>query len=67
MAETGSDAPFSPLEWRSKLPIVLTHDVPKRHPKETENLTFTFVTDGIESATPATLSASPTPSKKVKA
>jgi dihydrofolate reductase len=26
---------------------VLTHKPPKKHPKETEELTFTFVTDGI--------------------
>jgi len=33
------------------MPIfVLTRRPPKRHPRETENLTFTFVTDGIESA-----------------
>ncbi len=30
--------------------IVLTHEVPKRKPKETDKLKFTFVTDGIESA-----------------
>jgi dihydrofolate reductase len=30
--------------------FVLTHEVPKRHPKETGQLTFTFVTNGIESA-----------------
>ena len=30
--------------------FVLTHDPPKKHPKETRDLTFTFVTDGIESA-----------------
>lgn len=29
---------------------MLTHAVPKRQPKETETLTFTFVTDGIETA-----------------
>ena len=29
--------------------FVLTHVPPEEHPKETENLTFTFVTDGIES------------------
>ena len=37
--------------YEFQVPIfVLTHDVPKRHPKETDDLTFTFVTDGIESA-----------------
>jgi dihydrofolate reductase len=30
--------------------FVLTHQPPKRHPKETDELTFTFVMDGIESA-----------------
>jgi dihydrofolate reductase len=30
--------------------FVLTHRPLKRHPKENERLTFTFVTDGIESA-----------------
>ena len=30
--------------------FVLTHEVPRRRPKETGKLTFTFVTDGIESA-----------------
>lgn len=30
--------------------FILTHQPPKRHPKETDNLTFTFVADGIESA-----------------
>jgi dihydrofolate reductase len=37
--------------YEYQVPIfVLTHDPPKKHPKETEALTFTFVTDGIESA-----------------
>lgn len=30
--------------------LVLTHQPPKRHPRETDQLTFTFVTDGIERA-----------------
>ena len=30
--------------------LVFTHKVPKEQPKETETLTFTFVTDGIENA-----------------
>lgn len=38
-------------EYEYQVPIfVLTHEAPKRRPKETEELTFTFVTDGIESA-----------------
>ena len=37
--------------YEFQVPIfVLTHQVPKRRPKETDALTFTFVTDGIESA-----------------
>ena len=30
--------------------FVLTHQPPEKHPKENNQLTFTFVTDGIESA-----------------
>lgn len=37
--------------YEYQVPIfVLTHQPPKKHPKETSKLTFTFVTDGIESA-----------------
>jgi dihydrofolate reductase len=37
--------------YEYQVPIfVLTHQPPKRHPKETTALTFTFVPDGIESA-----------------
>jgi len=37
--------------YEFQVPIfVLTHDVPKRLPKEAAPLTFTFVTDGIEKA-----------------
>jgi dihydrofolate reductase len=37
--------------YEYQVPIfVLTHQPPKKHPKETGTLTFTFVTDGIESA-----------------
>jgi dihydrofolate reductase len=37
--------------YEFQVPIfVLTHEPPKKQPKETEDLTFTFVTDGIESA-----------------
>lgn len=37
--------------YEYQVPIfVLTHEIPPRQPKETGNLTFTFVTDGIESA-----------------
>jgi dihydrofolate reductase len=37
--------------YEYQVPIfVLTHEPPKKHPKEVGKLTFTFVTDGIESA-----------------
>jgi dihydrofolate reductase len=37
--------------YEFQVPIfVLTHTAPKRQPKETDQLTFTFVTDGIASA-----------------
>lgn len=37
--------------YEYQVPIfVLTHHVPKKKPKETVTLTFTFVTDGLESA-----------------
>lgn len=37
--------------YEYQVPIfVLTHQPPKEHPKENNSLTFTFVTDGIESA-----------------
>ena len=37
--------------YEYQVPIfVLTHHPPEKHPKETDDLTFTFVTDGIESA-----------------
>jgi dihydrofolate reductase len=36
--------------YEYQVPIfVLTHEPPKKHPKETNELTFTFVADGIES------------------
>jgi dihydrofolate reductase len=38
-------------QYEYQVPIfVLTHEPPKRHPKENDNLTFTFVTNGIGSA-----------------
>jgi dihydrofolate reductase len=37
--------------YEYQVPIfVLTHRVPKKKPKETSQLTFTFITDGLESA-----------------
>ena len=37
--------------YEYQVPIfVLTHQPPKKHPKETDTLMFTFVTNGIESA-----------------
>jgi dihydrofolate reductase len=45
------DPDFYADNYEFQVPIfVLTHEPPKKHPKETEALTFTFVTDGIESA-----------------
>ncbi|MHB1296542.1 MAG: dihydrofolate reductase family protein [Anaerolineae bacterium] len=39
------------VDYEYQAPIhVLTHRIPNRHPKESGTLTFTFVTDGIESA-----------------
>jgi dihydrofolate reductase len=38
-------------EYEFQVPIfVLTHEEPRVRPKEDERLTFTFVTDGVESA-----------------
>ena len=37
--------------YEYQVPIfVLTHNVPKKMPKQTDDLTFTFITDGIQSA-----------------
>ncbi|MCE8425421.1 MAG: hypothetical protein J5U17_06545 [Candidatus Methanoperedens sp.] len=37
--------------YEYQVPIfVLTDKAPKKHPKETDKLTFTFVTDGIKNA-----------------
>jgi len=37
--------------YEFQVPIFFfTDKFPKRHPKETDKLTFSFVTDGIESA-----------------
>ena len=37
--------------YEYQVPIfVLTHEPPEKHPKETDDLSFTFVTDGIASA-----------------
>ena len=45
------DPDFYASDYEFQVPIfVLTHAVPKRQPKETDQLTFTFVTDGIENA-----------------
>ena len=39
------------VDYEFQVPIlVLTHSVPTKHPKESDALTFTFVTDGVESA-----------------
>ena len=45
------DPDFYAGNYEFQVPIfVLTHEPPSKHPKETEDLTFTFVTDGLESA-----------------
>src|SRR5215211_1556547 len=45
------DPDFYAGNYEFQVPIfVLTHEVPQRTPKQTDKLTFTFVTDGIESA-----------------
>jgi dihydrofolate reductase len=37
--------------YEFQVPIfVVTRTIPKKHPKQTDKLTFTFITDGIESA-----------------
>jgi dihydrofolate reductase len=44
--------------YEYQVPIfVLTHQPPRIHPKETDRLTFTFVTNGIESAIKQALTA----------
>ena len=46
-----AEDPDWPIEYEYQVPIfVLTHHPPQRQPKETNKLTFTFVTDGIVSA-----------------
>ncbi len=46
-----NDPDFYAGNYEFQVPIfVLTHALPQRRPKETDQLTFTFVTDGIESA-----------------
>jgi dihydrofolate reductase len=45
------DPDFYAGNYEFQVPIfVLTHEVPRKHPKETDQLKFTFVTGGIESA-----------------
>ena len=45
------DPDFFADSYEFQVPIfVVTHQAPKRHPKENEALTITFVTDGMESA-----------------
>src|SRR5262245_60800118 len=45
------DPDFYAHNYEFQVPIfVLTHAAPQRQPKQTEQLTFTFVTDGIASA-----------------
>ena len=45
------DPDFYAETYEFQVPIfVLTHTLPKKQPKENDQLTFTFVTDGIASA-----------------
>ncbi|MBZ0294231.1 MAG: dihydrofolate reductase family protein, partial [Anaerolineae bacterium] len=45
------DPDFYAGNYEYQVPIfVLTHEAPQRIPRQTDQLTFTFVTDGIESA-----------------
>ena len=45
-----AEDPDWPLDYEYQVPIfVLTHHPPQQQPKETKELTFTFVTDGIVS------------------
>jgi dihydrofolate reductase len=48
MAE-GPDSLAGNYEYQVPI-FVLTHNPPKKMPKQTDDLTFTFITDGIESA-----------------
>lgn len=49
--EMSKDPDWYAGNYEFQTPIfVLTHTIPEKHPKETGKLTFTFVTDGIESA-----------------
>lgn len=45
------DADSYAADYEFQVPIfVVTHHPPEKHPKENDQLTFTFVTDGVESA-----------------
>jgi dihydrofolate reductase len=49
--DMADDPDFYAGNYEFQVPIfVLTHEPPNKHPKETEDLTFTFVTDSLESA-----------------
>lgn len=46
-----ADADSYAADYEFQVPIfVVTHHPPEKHPKENGQLTFTFVTDGVESA-----------------
>jgi dihydrofolate reductase len=46
-----ADPDFYADDYEFQVPIfVVTHEVPKKLPKHNDKLTFTFVTDGVESA-----------------
>jgi dihydrofolate reductase len=45
------DPDWYAYNYEFQVPIfVVTHQIPNKHPKETDKLSFTFVIDGIESA-----------------
>lgn len=46
-----ADADSYAADYEFQVPIfVMTHHPPEKHPKENDQLTFTFVTDGVENA-----------------
>ncbi|WP_197684186.1 dihydrofolate reductase family protein [Planococcus antarcticus] len=51
MGRNSFDMASDPDNYEFQVPLfVMTHKSPAKHPKENDKLTFTFVTDGIESA-----------------
>lgn len=49
--ESSEDTDAYADDYEFQVPLfILTHHLPARHPKENDNLTITFVTDGVENA-----------------